>query len=352
METPFEEVTQKALFATVYGVSPHEVTTKWVDGKLWLKELGHRPLRSFSQASIWQDDKGWVHAEQSFYSGKNTEYKTAKYDKPGTDGAGWLWWPIFGDGLLGQSLLRPVLSDTQLKDSIRRTKRVASDKTVLGPALVYSDEDIPDKDDPKYQEYKQTLTEIGEAITHEKAVIGLPPWVKSVGQLFANSEALEKATALENHSDIQVLMVFGAQYLARGLLAPYGTNASSKTDATEQRNIRRFYINWLMKELQKLLDWFVEFNFGPQKHKPKLKADYSQELKLEDEVANWVKLRNAGGLSVSDVDESYWRKKHCWPAIQEGATPRLVQPIKTPDTPGSYDENDDDRDRQSEGDYT
>jgi hypothetical protein len=343
----WKDITRTLWFAPVYGPAPHEVTTRLDDGLLWLDNLAFRPPSTLNPSAISAGGPTWVNAIQQFI-GPDGRAVTAKFGAPDS-GDGWLFWPTFGEGLFGEPILRPVYHEHTEKEEIRKITKIAIQKALFGPPLVFSKEPIPATGTTEHASYTKTLTEIGDAIYHEQGVVGLPPWVGEVRQLFADSSSLEQAVKIEDHCDIQTLLCFNAQYLARGLFSAYGSNAASKTDQGEQRAVRRFFLDWLSGAMQPLIDWFVDYNFGPQKFYPELLSIYRTELETTEETSDWAKLVAAGALSTSDADEEHHRRAHGWPAKDPDAErPETAEPT------ARYDEKTgtDTRERPSEGDYT
>lgn len=344
-----KEVIHSVLLAPGLGAAPHEVTAYDAEGFTWLSDLEYRPLRTFEFSSVYRDDAGYMHAEQNFYSGRFSKYTRVQFGAPGEPGKGLLWWVRYGQTIFGTPILRAIYTEHKTKEEIRRVMAVATQKALLPPPAVFWEDDPPDdKDDPAYANAVQTLDEVGAAMFHEQAVVGVPSAVEKIEPLNeGRGEPIERAIKAMNHVDIQILMAFGAHWMARGVLAQFGSNAAAKVDVSEQRNIRRLYLDWMSSQFDWLIKLFVDHNFGPQDVYPRMCATYKPELEAKEQAE--IITRLDGWLSKSDMDEDYIRANIAQLPEKEVSTePQERSGSKTPATPGAFSETDDTRLRESE----
>jgi len=352
----FKSFIRTLLNAPLYGFAPHEITTYQSNGYTWIKDLQYRQPRTFNLWTVAINSDGSVNATQQYY--KNNAISTARYGRPGMPGGGWLFWPVFGEGVFGQSVLRPIYNEHKEKEDIRKIRRIAIQKYLLDTIAIKirNDEDIDELDEATKASIDNSLEELQRVIYHEKNVISLPGIVEDVVQLFNDSESIPRSIEAEQHCDLQVMLSFGSQWMGRGLLGAYSSNAASKTDITEQRNLRRFYIDWISESVQWLSDYFIDYNYGPQEKYPELSAIYVPEIEPETQANIAVKLRKGGLLSIDDDDEDYFRGLVGMPKrTKNPSQPRADDGRKEPpETEGDFDQDtgEDTRERESEGDYT
>jgi hypothetical protein len=335
----FSQYVGRLLRAIAYGFYPQEITTKLEDGKLYIADLDPRPPRTFEPTTIKREADGWVRAQQQFYDEKD-ELKTVNYGAPGEGGKGWLWWPVYGDGLFGDPILRPVFNEHKEKEDIRRIRRLAVQKFLCPTPVVTSREDAGQDDEKAHKdEVEDTEKAIGSVVYDEEGVLTLPPWVESLTQFIPPGDAIAASIEAENHCDIQILLAFFAQWVARGLLAAYGSAGASGVDTQEQRNIRKHFVEWIKDQVQILIDYFVDWNYGPQLVYPELAVIYREELTLRDEVAAASQLMRGGGLDIDDLLRAYFRRQFNWPAEGPDHKPAISkgqpesQPGNEPDQP-------------------
>lgn len=353
----FKEIAQTTAKAPFFGVAPHEKTTRLVRNRLYLADLQYRPLRSFDLWSIKLRKDGYVEGRQR-YVDETGNTVSAEYGRP-KKGVGWLHWPIFGDGLFGNSILRPIYNEHKEKEDIRKIRRIAVQKALFGTLLVkLRDEITPQlmaQDKATADLVNSTLEKLSQMMIHENGVASLPSFVESVDQAYANSDAIGKAIEAENHADLQILLSFAYHWIGRGLFSAYGTNASAKTDSNEQRNIRRFFLNWVSRSFNPIIKWFVDWNFGPQKYYPYLYAFYTQE-QTATEITNNISKAVANKIVIPDDQLEHFIRRINGAPEHDPATARVIEdPVnKDPETPGTFDKDtgEDTRERPSEGDYT
>jgi hypothetical protein len=361
MLKPWAQTTETILNAPGFGFAPHEITTYREAGKTWIRDLDYRPPRTIELHTVTAPPRDWVSCRQRWYDEQGT-VQTADYGRPAERGKGWLFWPIFGQGSgpFGTSVLRPIYNEHKEKEDVRKIRRIAIQKALFGTMMAFRDP----KHQVDQQEWDNMIDELGDLFMHEQGAIGIPAGVKEIVPAYASSDAIEKAIEAENHADVQILLSFASQWMGRGLLAAYGTNAASKTDATEQRNMRRYYLRWLSYTLQPLINFFVDFNFGPQRYYPSLRAVYREDLTISEEIDGTIKLIKAKVIKPDDALEVHFRRRLSLPNADPdtarevpdapaggfGGNPNSVE---EPETPGAYhDDEPDTRERQSEGDYT
>jgi len=355
----FGDYINTILKAPAYGFAPHEMISKIEDGKVWLADLDYRPPRTFDLYTVERvgtDDTAdgeWIRATQRFYNNQGFS-QSVRYDSPGTPGAGVLFWPVFGEGLFGESVLRPIYNEHLEKESIRKIRFIAVQKALFGTLLVKEREEH----ETAQEDVDETVAELGDLFIHEQGAVNIPGWCESVEPAYAQSDAISKAIEAENHADIQILLSFASQWLGRGLLAAYGSNAASETDTAEQRNLRRYYFEWLSSQIQKIIDYYVDLNFGPQRVYPELKAIYHEEFTLKEEAEAAVRLATSQGLVWDKPIRDHFRLAYGWPEETAEAQASIDAAKTAPAAPGGeldkswHADAPDNRIRESEGNYT
>jgi hypothetical protein len=286
------------LFAAVrYGFAPHEIVSYRDGGLWWLRDLGYRPPNSFDLQTITKRKSGWMAARQRFYD-ENGATVTADYDEPGKPGKGLLLWPTYGDngGPLGEGFYRPLYAIYREWADAVRYRRIATQKAGLGTYVVQYRENMePD-------EATQAVIEarIAEASTHQSAVLTLPASVDAEhsGWQFSEPEAINALTSVINDCETRIFQCFGAQYAARGITTQHGSFSASKVDADELSGHRSSFVRWLSRAVQPVINFYVELNFGQQKHYPYLVGDAPREISPTELVGAMVAAKGAGLLVV------------------------------------------------------
>jgi hypothetical protein len=343
----FQKMLKSQIRCIGYGFYPHEITTVLKDGLLYLADLDPRPPRTFSPSTVYRDADGWVHAMQTWYDDQDKMH-TAKYGAPGEPGVGWLWWPTFGDGLFGDPLLRPVYAESQEKADIRKIRRMTVQKRLMPTPIVQLRQDADYEEDGRKDEIDATVAEIGGLLYHENAVLVLPPWAERLVDMPSVSAAIDDALKIEDHDDMQTMVAFGNQWMGRGIMSAFGSNAASVSDMTEQRAVRKDYLDSCSDQWQELMDYFVTWNFGEQEVYPELGYIYHEELTLREEAEVAARLATAQILLIDKPLRDHFRTGCGWPEESPAAAPSSSA-APTQWSPVAPDGR---TDRPSEGNYT
>jgi hypothetical protein len=352
MSSRFQDTVRSLCWAFRDGFAPHEITTYAEHGKVWINRLDWRPPRTihlWSVRKVWGPRQGrhYIECTQQYYRDHQVVY--AHYGAPGERGRGWLWWPVYGEELFGTSAVRPIYNEHNEKIDIRKARSIGVQKTIFGTPYFSLKDGIDPADDATKNAIDQSMSEWGNQITHENGIGYLPPWADGIDVLYAQHDGIAKAIEAENHADVQILTAMGMAHLARGLFAAYSTGAQGKVDASEQRNIRRMFLDWVISQYQELIEVFIDLNFGCQRYYPELKAVHVPDVAPNVEVDNYSKLATAKGITPTDDDEVHFRKRAGLPPFDPDKA-RKADPPPVPETPGSFGDDDepDTRDRPSE----
>lgn len=321
--TSMAELVGNMLLAPGMGAAPHEPSFIQIGGFWYPRTLEYRPIRTFELSKTWRDRDGWYYAEQRFYSGRDGRYTTVDYGR--ANNQPWLWWIKYGDTIYGTPILRSIITEHATKEDVRKIIAIAVQKQLLPPPAVYLRDGVkqPREGEADYAEYNEMLDEVGATIYHEEGVVGVPGYVDRIEPLSLNPESLTGAIQTMNHLDIQILLAFGAHWMARGILAQFGSNAAAKVDVSEQRNIRQHYLNWMSTQFDWLIKLLIDINFGPQISYPRLVATYRPVLETAERAKIARELKQAGMLSWTDADEEFQREELSLPARE----------VESPDQP-------------------
>lgn len=318
--------------ALIYGCAPFEVTLDYNEGRWWLKDLAFVPPRHFDLASLKKQPGEWWVTGRCY-----VDHKPVAVGGPGS-GLPVVWWPIYGRGILGSSLLRPVIEVHNEKSEIIEQRRVALQKSIQGSLLGMSRDPGVDGDELSPDD----MTVVAEALAKcadgtDNAVV-LPYQIASVQPVYPAADSISKSIEAEDHCDLAMLCAFGSQSTARGLLSQYGSQNSGNADNQAQQALRGYFFQWAARQFQDVIDWLVDVNFGPQDYYPELNIVSSAPQSPESLVRASVQLSAAGALTYTDVDEAYFRRLLRLP--QKSGKP--LAPVASgadsaPRVPGKYD---------------
>jgi hypothetical protein len=345
MDRRFKSVISTVFKALIYGVAPHEVTFKLENDGLWyFKDLAYRPLRGFDLGTITKKDGEWWASGKYLWTDAQGKQQYCEFGAPGEAGKGLVWWPIYGESVLGDPLSRPMANEHKEKEDIRKARRMMIQKSLFGTPYVQANEGCEFGIDS--DEVQDTLASVADSMINESSAIYSPGWVKEIGQLFSDSDAIQNSVAAENHADIAILQAFGSQQLARGLMSPYGSNAAGGTDADNQQQMRIYFYEWLASSIQDPIDMLIDINFGPQIYYPEIKVISTQGVGPAEEVRAYTQLVSAQNIAPSAADEDHFRRLFRWPDRDPQAV--KVQTTTT-QVPGAYDAatGDDTRDNRA-----
>ncbi len=297
------------LSALLYGCAPAEVTLRFAEGKWWLKDLAFIHPRHFDFSTCKKEPGQW------WVTGKcYVDHKPVNVGAPGS-GDPVVWWPIYGKGLLGSSLLRPIIEVHNEKAEVIEQRRVALQKSIQGSLIATTGEPTAMLPDELTKDQLQDIAdELANCANGTDNAVALPPQVKLVQPIYPASDSISKSIEAENHCDLSILTAFGSQHLARGLLSSYGSEGSGTTDARAQQALRGYFFQWVARQFQDLIDWLVDLNFGPQGHYPELAVISSAPQTPEGLVRAVVQLSGAGGVRLTENDENYLRRMLRLPA--------------------------------------
>lgn len=290
MKTSINAVAAKMFNAVFYGIAPHEITLFQDGGLYYVADLAYRPPQTILLHTIQRGDDGWYQCEQNFYKPDGTLGR-ALYGSPGVAGRGWLLWPLFGDSGLptGEGFYRPISAIYEDRVQGSRYRRIAVQKCALGTPVVQPRHDLKGSTGPTDEDIQTACEAVASIIVHEQGVIGMPSWAEKLDYVFGDPKSIGALTDLLRACDVDILMLFSAQYAARGTLTSYGTNAAGESDQAEQGGHRASMLQWLCDQFQPLIDWLVDTNFGAQKHYPSIKADFDKEISPADMIETMAK---------------------------------------------------------------
>ena len=302
MDRRFESVIKTFLRAPGFGFAPHEITTHIADGVTWFKDFAYRPPNTIEIDTVRLGADGWYECSQKYFDSNNM-LKTVHYGQPGDEGKGWLLWVAFGDNgtPFGEAFYRPIWPIHRRREIAMQLEPLALQKAALGVPVVFLregfDPNIPGGPVSK-EDYEQTLEEIGDVTSHEQGVVGIPSWVDRIEEFYGQSDALETLAAVIDKSDIQIMTYFAAQYAARGTITAHGTNSANESDQAAQGGHRAYFMDWISEQFQQAIDWFVDYNFGPQRYYPTLKGFHDQEFSPAMLLQNMIAASTANLLNV------------------------------------------------------
>lgn len=304
LDRPWPVVARGMFKGVTYGFAPQEITTQLIDGILYPKNIELRPPNTIDINTIRRGEHGWFECTQKYYDLDGT-LREAYFGDPQDPSKGWLLWVTFGDNAnpLGQGFYRPIVAIHDRKVRALQIEYVAIEKVGLGVPVVYLREGV----DPyvagspvSKEDYEETLDEIAAATSHEQGVLGVPSWVDRIDELYGESDSLERIIKVIDHTDVQILTYFGAQYAARGLMTAHGTNSANETDAITQGGYRQYYLDWITEQIQPIVDWFVIHNFGEQRYYPQIKGRHDRDLTPQDLINAMATARQSQLLKIDN----------------------------------------------------
>lgn len=295
------------LDALIYGVQPMQVITEYVWGEGWvIRDLLAVPARYFQIESATKRPgqwwvEGWV----------QTDNGLIECGGPGSGKALFLW-ATFGPGLLGRSILRPIMSYNEEKDEARRLRGVGLGKSVLG--TIIAKERKPDISSGETGMNEQQLENVSNTLARltspvaQSSVGTVPYTIESVQPVYPASDSIGKTIETENHADLTTLQAFGSQHMARGLLSGYGSQNAADSDDKAQQALRGYYYQWLANILQPLLDWIVDLNFDHVPYYPELHIVSPSAQEPASLINSYCRLVQAGAIQPTTADQDYIRQ--------------------------------------------
>lgn len=314
----FNAILVDILQALIYGVQPMQVIVdydyslrKWV-----LRDLCPIPPAYFNiEMAEKKPGEWWVNGQVFGDDGWQ------ECGGPGSNKV-LILWATFGQGLLGRSILRPIMGYNDEKDEARRLRGVGLSKSILGSLLAF--ERKPDTSTGETGMSQADREECAQALSKmttgaaNSSVGTLPFSIEKVVPLYPAADAVGKTVEAENHADLAILQAFGSQHLARGLLSGYGSQGASDNDRLAQNALRSYYYQWLANTLQPLLDWIVDLNFSSPGYYPELHIVSPSEQEPASLINSYVRLVSAGGITPTTADEEYFRQLLRLPEANSG----------------------------------
>lgn len=308
LETRFQQVFLNALQALLYGVAPAEVSLAFRGGHWVFKDITARPVRGFDLYNIRKEPgEWWINGRYSWYS-TNGALKTVKCGGPNDKDSAIFWWPVFGEGLLGRSLLRPIVNEHLEKCEIRRLRGAALRKVLFGTPVLRARERRTDESELGDADIQSAKRSVAMAATGNSACLYLPDGFEKLEILYSGSDGLAKSVEAENAIDIQILMALGSSHIARGLLSGYGSQGAGENDQMLQDSIRRYFFQWFAQAFQPLIDWIIDINFGYQAHYPELEVVSPSVMTIPQLSRTLTQLVNSGLLRPCEEDEEELRR--------------------------------------------
>lgn len=309
---PFSAYAEQIFSSILFGFSANELIAKQIDGLWYLADIGYRKPQTIRLDTVKRNADGWLECVQE-WRGNAGQVHRAEYAGPGVAGKGWLWWITFGtSSLLGDSILRPVYGAYKTHNEAVRIRNIATQKAVLGsPTIIAREGTSLDGSAKGRGPSKAAVTDTVKAVAKQRSiengVVALPGWVESIENPFVVPGVIEQLTAVINDCSVKILLGFFSGQFARGLLAQFGTNAASESDADAQRALRRSFLEFLKIEVQYLINYFVDLNFGRQKYYPELTSTYIDEMPVSERVTTMSAAVTSGLYKPSKLDRDEFR---------------------------------------------
>lgn len=349
LERRFKDIHADLMLALLYGVAPFEITFYRDSDKkyntnsetIWLKNLDFIHPRHFDLTTIKKKPGEWWITGKCYV---NDSFK--KVDAVGT-GLPVVWWPIYGNGILGSSLMRPVIEMHNEKCEIQEQRRLALKKSIQGSLVALCGEPTQMMDELSPGE----LQEVADALAHcsdgTDNAVALPPQIKQILPIYPATDSIQKSIAAEDHCDLSMLSAFGSLSSARGILTGYGSQGAAVGDSQAQQGLRSYFFQWTSRQLQDIIDFLVDVNYGVQEQYPELTIVSSAPQTTESLVRAAVQLSSAGAIRYTTDDEAFFRKLLRLPE----QTNNFITPdenLQAKLTTGHHDEIIDSRDRAAE----
>lgn len=298
----FADYHSDLLQALLYGVAPFEVTLDFNEGKWWLKDLAFIHPRHFDIQSLKKEPGEWWVTGRCYVNGKPVQI--------GAPGSGLpvVWWPIYGRGILGSSLMRPVIETHDEKCEVQEQRRLALQKSIQGSLVALCGEPTQMMDELSQDELEVVATNLAHCADGTDNACALPPQVKQVLPVYPATDSIDKTIAAEDHCDLTMLSAFGSLTTARGILTGYGSQGAAVGDSQAQQALRSYFFQWAARQFQDIMDWLVDINFGVQNYYPELSIISPAPQTPESLVRATVQLASSGAIRYRESDEAYFRR--------------------------------------------
>lgn len=308
LNTRFQQVFLNSLNALFYGVAPAEVSLDYKYGHWVITDISPRPVRGFDLYYIKKNPgEWWINGRYQWYSSDGA-LKSVECGAPWEPDKALIYWPVFGPGLLGKSLLRPIVNEHLEKCQIRKLRGAALRKVLFGTPILHARKRDEQEADLNPQDIEQAKHAVATAATGNSACLYLSDAFDTPNILYADSNGIAKSIEAENAIDIQILMSLGSASIARGLLSGYGSQGAGENDQILQDNIRSYYFQWFAESFQPLIDYIVDLNFGPQEYYPELSVTSPSAMTIPQLSRTLVQLTSAGLIRPTEDDEALLRR--------------------------------------------
>lgn len=314
----FNSILVDLLQALVYGVQPMQVIIDYDYncGKWVLQDLCPIPAAYFDiEMAEKKPGEWWINGQVLGDDGWHD------CGGPGSQKI-LILWATFGEGLLGRSILRPIMGYNDEKDEARRLRGTGLSKSILGTLLAFERKPEVSAGETGMtqadrEECSQTMSKLTSGAA-DSSVGTLPYTIEKVMPIYPASDAIGKSIEAENHADLATLQAFGSQHLARGLLSGYGSQGAGDNDRLAQNSLRNYYYQWIASTLQPLIDWIVDLNFTDVCYYPELHIVSPSEQEPSSLINSYVRLVSAGAIQPTTADEEYFRQLLRLPAANSG----------------------------------
>ena len=319
------------LNALLYGVAPFEVTLKYEDNHWWLRNLNFIHPRFFDWSSLKKEPGEWWVTGRCFVNGLPTPV-----GGPGS-GLPVVWWPVYGRGILGSSLMRPVIATHVEKAEVQDERRIALQKSIQGSIVALSGEPTTLMEELTPEQLEDVATALANCAAGTDNAVALPPQIKQVMPIYPATDSISKSIEAEDHCDLSMLSAFGSLSSARGILTGYGSQGAAVGDSQAQQALRSYFFQWGARLFQNIIDWLIDVNFGAQKCYPELRIISSTPQTAESLVRAAVQLSAAGAIQYTEADEAFFRQLLRLPEKQGHVIEPTTQADDAKLTTGHYD---------------
>jgi hypothetical protein len=308
LNTRFQQVFLDSLNALFYGVAPAEISMDFKYGHWVITDIAARQVRGFDLYYLKKNPgEWWINGKYQWYDAQGS-LKTVECGAPWEPEKATVFWPVFGPGLLGKSLLRPIVNEHLEKCQIRRLRGAALRKVLFGTPILHARKRDEQENALNPQDIEEAKHAVATAATGNSACLYLSDSFDEPKILYADSNGISKSIEAENAIDIQILMSLGSASIARGLLSGYGSQGAGENDQILQDNIRSFYFQWFAQAFQPLIDYIVDLNFGPQEYYPELSIVSPSAMTIPQLSRTLVQLVSAGLIQPTKQDEELLRR--------------------------------------------
>lgn len=292
----YKHMVRDKIQALRVGACPQYIKPVMIDGRWMVADLQHRPLRSFDMESIRVVD-GWVVGTHRYFD-ENGHVKTVQY-KPGQ-----LLWSIYGDdtNLIGLPLFRSIHFPWSIKVKSHILAAMYLERFAL--SIPYAEVREKSIGQVTAAERSSLVGKLEEIRVHERNAFVAPDWATIKGLDFGGASGTsDVAKTIIEMENLEILYVYQAHYQALGLIGE-GSRAVGEVGERDHNNAQNSVLSWIAEQDQKLLNSYIDLNFGPQKHYPYLVGKINKQLSME-RVINYVKgLKDTGALgSLSNRPE-------------------------------------------------